>query len=441
MSSSSYVDPVAGAVEYCETQSQQSTGYLSEQYYSPMASYCAQKLWHQLTVCVLQFVHDPRITQLQYFALYDRVVCPVANHLDSLQLGRIAAAVANALAPTDRTAAKAVLEKLLVLNTNTNTNETSSTSNNSKKDSTTPQLSVAATILVQSQLALLQLQQQQDHDFLYTTMKDQIRFNESRLLQQDLPAVVHAAHYEQAMTYYKVVGPPEAYFAQAMRFLQYAPPPSTDTTTAASGVVDMPAILNATSTFTNYQQLALDLVVAALTGDGVYNLSQVVHEQSTLLQQYLAPTHAWLVELVVACAAGRVRDFRAAAAGYAAVLATQPALVARAAAVQEKLTLLALVDLILTKPAHERQLTFYEIAQHCVCTGMDQVEWIVMRAISVGLIVASIDQVSELVQVSWVVPMILSATQLQDLAARFGEWADKVRRTKELVQEQTATFV
>jgi 26S proteasome regulatory subunit N9 len=65
---------------------------------------------------------------------------------------------------------------------------------------------------------------------------------------------------------------------------------------------------------------------------------------------------------------------------YATQIAEQPALVHRAAAITEKLTLLALMTLVFSKPSHERQLSFTEIAQAFLLLpdDNDQVEWIVM---------------------------------------------------------------
>ena len=428
---STFVDATAGAVEYCETTSKalsevstSDASHFVEYYYQPIAEYCQQKLWHQLTLRVLELVHDRRAAMTvpgptsPYLAIYDKVVLAVDKHLHPLSLARIAAAVAHKLSSHDMTAAKAVLENLL----------------DEKKES----LGVSATIYVQSQLSLLTLQTLPPGSTTTTadsstnelsSIKTLIRTNEATLRElADQPALVHAAHYEQAMTYYKVVGPPEAFYEQAMRFLHYAPPP--DRNERAGG-------------FTNYHQLAIDLCLAALTGDGVYNLGQVVEEQAALLQLLLTDDndgkYGWLVALVKATAAGHVHEFQQLTQQHEAAIALQPALVHRAAAVQEKLTLLALCDLVFHKPSHERHLSFAEIAEHLSCTA-DQVEWIIMRALSVHLIEGSMDQVDQVFHVTWIVPRVLTAAQLQGLAGRYGEWAGKVSRTKDVVQEQTATF-
>merc|ERR1712157_675125 len=105
---------------------------------------------------------------------------------------------------------------------------------------------------------------------------------------------------------------------------------------------------------------------------------------------------------------------------------------------QEKITLLGLIELVFAKPATERTLTFTEIAERLEIP-IEQVEWVIMRAFSVKLMEGSMDQVEGTVLVTWILPRILTPDQMSDLSARFGEWAAKVSRTKDYVQEQTPT--
>jgi 26S proteasome regulatory subunit N9 len=206
---------------------------------------------------------------------------------------------------------------------------------------------------------------------------------------------------------------------------------------------------------TDYHQLAVDLCLAALTGDGVYNLGQVVEEQTVLLQ-YLKQQPSqfyWLVELLQSVADGNVLLFEELTQHrYAAEIARQPALVHRAAAVREKLTLLCLVWLVFQKASHERTLTFEELAQalhlqdqqqqpgsggsgggQASVSAKDQVEWVIMRALSVHLMEGFIDQVDQTVTVTWILPRVLNAEQMQSLANSFAEWAVKVRSTTDSI--------
>ena len=513
-----YIDATAGAVEHCETMAQEFPD-LADYYYRRMADFCQHKLWHQLTMRILEFVHDgphtsrttPDTGTHTYLALYDKVVTPIDAKLHPLSLARMASAVATALAPHDCTAAKALLEnltdKMKQEQQQQQQQQQQQPSNHSDRA-----LYSAATIYLQSKHSLLLLQpfltssgtttgsatatgtaSQDDatKTAILASIKAIIQENAARLQETALPttttttttassstdsasgaAMVYAAHYEQAMNYYKVVGPPEAFYEQAMSFLNYAGTAVTAATTAAgnsraqetttsssstgtststspssgaqtttrTGKSAAAAAADVVTTSTDFYQLAIDLCLAALTGQGVYNLAQV--EQTPVLQLLNQPNsrHAWLAQLLHACADGNVTLFYQLSQQYAADIATQPALVHRATAVQEKVTLLALVHLVFDKPSAERTLSFTQIAQRVQVTSLDQVEWIVMRALSVGLIQGTIDQVDQTVHVTWVLPRVLTTAQMTDLATRFAEWAQKVNVAKEYMQEQTPTF-
>lgn len=411
----SFVDMTAGAVDHLESMATAHPD-LAADYYTPMADHCRSKLWHQLTVKVMEVVTDPKLIRTttpegshhSYLALYDKVVTAVASKLNALSVAKIASCVANALYLTDATAARAVLENLL---TSLKQQQTEATSG-------TP----PALIYTQSKLVLLQLKAMSsaaDTDTL-SGLKTTIDGNKPLLEAVDetspSTAAVHAAHYEAALTYYKLVGPPEAFYEAGLAFLQYAPPGTPLATI-------------------EYHQLAVDLVLAALTGEGVYNLGQV--EQNPILDVLTGTPEAWLVHVLKACAAGNVTQFQQVSQQYAAQIAQQPALTSRAAAVQEKMTLLALVWLVFGKPPHERTLDFSEISA-ALQVPADQVEWVLMRAMSVHLLEGCMDQIDETVTITWILPRVLNPQQMQELSTRFDEWATSVKVTTEDVQQQAA---
>ena len=103
--------------------------------------------------------------------------------------------------------------------------------------------------------------------------------------------------------------------------------------------------------------------------------------------------------------------------------------------IQEKMTLLALVKMIFERPSSERTVDFATIAQ-VLEIPIEQVEWVIMRAFSVKLMEGSMDQVDGIVHVTWILPRVLDNGQMSDLATRFGEWAVKVSKTKEIMQAE-----
>jgi 26S proteasome regulatory subunit N9 len=404
---SSYVDSTAGSVEHCQAMATQFPDL--EEAYSNIASYCQDKLWHQLTLAVLDFVGSP-VANLKplpadlkntFWALYNKVVLVVDKKMNQLSLSRIAAAVAfSSLEAKTCTVEEStsLLQDLL----------TKQEANNQ----------TATVLYLQSKLGLLTLQTsaspaKEQLDSLYSSIK-----TNGPLLNQLIPdtpeaMIVNAAHFELSMTYYKLVGPPEAFYDEAMQYLNY---------------------YQAQDDAKSYA-LAVDLCLAALTGEGVYNLGQVVN--NPILQVLANKPEAWLIELLQACASGNVQLFKQlCSTKYAVQIASQPALVNMATQMQEKITLLGLVELVFRKPASERTLEFTEIAQGLEIP-LEQVEWAIMRAFSVELIKGSMDQVDGTVHVTWVLPRALSNDQMADLATRFGEWAGKVSKIQAHMQQET----
>merc|ERR1719222_1791175 len=95
---------------------------------------------------------------------------------------------------------------------------------------------------------------------------------------------------------------------------------------------------------------------------------------------------------------GNVTEFRSVTTKYDAQIRSQPALV----------------------PSAERTLYFTDIAER-ISVPLEQVEWVIMRALSLGLIKGGMDQIDGTVSVTWVVPRVLNQAQLKALANRFGE--------------------
>mmetsp|Transcript_15658 Transcript_15658/g.43905 ORF Transcript_15658/g.43905 Transcript_15658/m.43905 type:complete len:432 (-) Transcript_15658:141-1436(-) len=424
---SSYVDPTSGSVVHCEAMANEFPD-LAETYYEKIAQYCQQKLWHQLTLLLLEFLNNKDATlkttgsSNTFIQLYEDVVQAVSSKLQPLALARIASAVA--IGTLDKSvqaagagiaeveASKAMLQSLL------ESIEADQTKANQAA-------SFPAQLFLQSKISLLTLTQGQPLDpspafppskgdlaTIYSKMKESASLLDQWSSDTPEAAIVHATHYETSMTYYKIVGPPEAFYEQGVSFLNYASENSAP-----------------------YQhQLAVDLCLAALTGEGVYNLGQVV--TNPVLLSLRGTPDEWLLTLLESCSKGSVSEFRKLVqTTYASQIAAQPALTNRAQAIQEKMTLLALVQMVFERPASERTLKFTDIAQR-LDVPAEQVEWILMRAFSVKLMEGSMDQVDETVHVTWVMPRVLSPDQMKELSGRFGQWAVKVDNAKDYMREE-----
>lgn len=412
-------DITAAALEHLESMSTLHPD-LSEQYQNLVGLY-NRKLWHQLTMSTLDFVSDPSATLRttatgtnSYLALFDKVILPVDKRMNQLTLARIASAVAFSLLDDppygDGVAARAILENFL-----------------EKRD----QLGPAAALHAESRLGMLGLTILARGGEALTTEPSVKALEEARAsIDRNRPilaeladteseaAVVHSAFYETAMAYRKAVGPPEAYYREAIQYVSY------------TSLSDL--------SIEEAYNLATDLSLAALTGEGVFNFGEIV--AAPALRCLEGTDLGYLVELLSAGARGDVLGFRRVADANADAIRAQPSLVSRAEAVKEKITLLALVNMVFERPSLERTLSFEDIADR-VAVPVDQVEWVVMRALSLKLIKGTMDQVDETVDVNWVMPRALDGSQMSELATRFGEWAVKVSKTKDYMLEHTGALL
>ena len=230
--------------------------------------------------------------------------------------------------------------------------------------------------------------------------------------------VVNATYHRVACEFYKLRGPAHSFYESALLYLG-----NTPLETLALPV---------------RQALALDVALAALVGEGVFNFGEV--NAQPLLGALEGTPHAWLAELLRAFQTGDVEAFERVVAGNAAAIASHPALVAAQAAVREKITLAALVELAARRPATDRAISFADVAREAR-VPVDQVEALVLRALSLGLLRGRIDEVERTVDVSFVRPRVLDKAQVAALKERVDAWRSKASTALSFLEEATAELL
>jgi 26S proteasome regulatory subunit N9 len=111
----------------------------------------------------------------------------------------------------------------------------------------------------------------------------------------------------------------------------------------------------------------------------------------------------------------------------------QPALVASKVLLEQKISILSLIEEMFNKST--KQITFDQIS-HVTQLPKQEVEWLIMRALSLGLIRGSIDQVHEQVTISWVQPRTLSREQIGKMKERMTSWSSSVKDALLLMENQ-----
>jgi 26S proteasome regulatory subunit N9 len=382
--SGGYVDRTAAAVEHCEMMATQHPD-LAERF-TTLGQTLKQKLWHQLTTALLEFLDDPS-RGAHFGDLYHKIVQVIDSKLLPISVARMAVLTAQELAArqNDYAAAKAILENAM---------------EKSKDAEASIYLASKHSLLILTPL-LSQPGFAPGTDESKATLRDVVqRLKENEPILPELnDSIVSAAHYEAAVHYYKLVGPAQAFYESALSYLEHD---------EANPV------------------LATDLALAALTADNVFNLTPALPHIA------LAPTY--LIDLVSCIADGDISRYHQVTQQHQELLRQQPVLVNAEGKIDEKLRLTALVKLVLANP--RRALSFDEIR---ATLQRDEIELLVMRAFAVGWLQGSIDQVDEMVEITYVEPAkALSKEQLQNLVDQFDKWATTVKDQHTHMHEQTS---
>lgn len=169
------------------------------------------------------------------------------------------------------------------------------------------------------------------------------------------------------------------------------------------------------------QRLAYDLSIAALVSDSIYNFGELLLHP--ILDSLNNTPHAWLRDLLIAFNRGDL--------GAYDVLATHmgknDVLKEHQSFLYQKISLSALTETVFRRPPHDRAMTFSTIANETKVQP-NEIEHLIMKALSLGLVRGTIDQVAEIAKITWVQPKVLDKTQIEGMRNRLKEWDEGVNR-------------
>ena len=92
---------------------------------------------------------------------------------------------------------------------------------------------------------------------------------------------------------------------------------------------------------------------------------------------------------------------------------------------RQKISLSALTEAVFRRSPHDRAMTFDTIAKETQVSAID-IEILIMKALSLGLLRGSIDQVGEVARINWVQPKVLDMKQIDNMKIRLKQWDSSV---------------
>ncbi|KAH9476676.1 putative 26S proteasome regulatory subunit rpn9 [Psilocybe cubensis] len=213
---------------------------------------------------------------------------------------------------------------------------------------------------------------------------------------------VNAAYYRVAADYFKMKGDFASYYKNSLLYL---------------ACVDIEKDMSPQERL----ERAHDLSLSALLADTIYNFGELL--QHPILDSLDGTNHAWLKKLLFTFNEGSIGKYEA----LVPLFASKPPLAQNIAFLQQKICLMALIESAFRRQGNNRTMSFKTIAEE-THLPIEDVEFLVMRALSLKLIKGSIDEVDQKVLITWVQPRVLSREQIAGLSNRIGEWVDKLNK-------------
>lgn len=359
--------------------------------YTQMEDLYSRKLWHQLTLLLEDFA-ALESTASMLVPLYDSFIVDFKHRMNKLALARLQVNVAQQYGDIQKVAffLKGAAEEAR---------------KDDREASSYILCELARMLLEANQIVECKEQLDQAAEFLEGSSGIDNR--------------VQASYYRAQSAYYKVKGPAADFYKKSLLLLAYSP---------LSQMRKEEAIT-----------ISFDLGIAALVGEGLYNFGELLeHPVVTVLEE---TQFAWLAHFIRAFNAGNIAEYEALVATYHTQLEEQPALVPNSIFLKEKITLMCLTETLFQRigPSGDRTIAFAHISEASKLP-IEQVEILIMRALSLGLVRGIIDQVDQTLRVTWVQPRVLQTPQISLMQKRLQTWCGTVDKTLVFLENETPEF-
>jgi 26S proteasome regulatory subunit N9 len=352
-----------------------------ESWWTDFESLYNRKLWHQLTMKLLEFVKRPEALSEDLVGLYDNFIVDFETRLNPFYLVEIVIFVIQQKSPEETLTFLATIKE---------------------KVKTSQDASILTSILMcRVKLALNDLQ------------------GVKLILEEISPLVdaetgvtpVHGRYFQLSSDYHQKVGNHNDYYRDCLRYL---------------GCIDL------TSKSTeSLKGMAFALSLAALLGDSIYNFGELLQHP---IIEFVRKDFPYLYELLEAFNRGDLAKYESLKPSWM----SQPDLARSELHLREKITLLSLMEM--TFQSQTGVLDFSTIAQVSYIP-LEEVELLVMKALAKNLVKGSIDQVDQKVHLTWVQPRVLDKNQILTLRGKIDTWCQEVKKIEHLLHDKAVDII
>lgn len=223
---------------------------------------------------------------------------------------------------------------------------------------------------------------------------------------------VNASYYRVAADYYKAKAEYAPYYKHSLLYL---------------------ACVDVATDLTPEERLlrAHDLGISAFLGDTIYNFGELL--MHPILDALDNTQYDWIKKLLFTFNEGNIGKFEA----LAPLFPQEPILEQSYPFLRQKICLMALIESVFKRNANDRTMSFQTIAEE-TRLALDEVEHLIMKALSLKLIRGTLDQVDQKAHITWVQPRVLSRGQIGELNTRLGAWIERLSSVEQRVAPEVS---
>jgi len=353
-----------------------------------MKSYYGEKLWAQLTESLLNYIEDPAVNQGQHLInLYNGFVKEFELKIDPIKYVQVIMKVSDHFPTSEAKIAflRNVGDKIV---------------------------DEQAKILNNLKIGFHYLEDGKAEETLQI-LKDMGKKIEK---MSDLDPLIYSYYYKLNAKYFAFKKNYEEFYKNGLQYLAY---------THESRIKAQEKI-----------EISVEMAFAVLVSKQIYNFSELL-EQPVLKALQNSPFE-WVYHLIKVFNSGNINLYDEALKKYHNEIQSHPVLSTNIHVLNEKIRIMSLLELIFQLPKNDRNLHFQAIAK---VSGLqvDQVEILVMKAMSLGLIKGSIDQVENLVKITWIQPRVLDIERIGIMREKLDQWNKGLDSLSRKIEKEDTT--
>lgn len=353
------------------------------------------KLWHNLTVAVEAEMKEPWLQvddSMQSF--YENFIKEFENKINPVKMTQFAVAASRKM--SDHGAAVTFLETAM------------ERMKLSKQDK--PSAGEEAKIIFICEMAMHKLELG-EMDATKEKMKEAEKMMDAT---EEVSDLTYSYFYKLAATFQKKKESPPEFYRSTLQYLTYTP---IDTLSAEEQC-----------------EIARDLCLAAFVAETIFTFGELI--QHPVLASLDGTEFSWMPAMLKSLNVGNIAAYDALCASEAGKIGGFPIMLANQALLRQKLSIAALIELIFQRKAEERLIPFAAIASGCGVPA-DQVELLLIKALSLKLIKGVIDEVDQNIHITWAIPHALDMAQIGVMKDHLAGWRTKTEGTMQFVEDQS----